>query len=55
MSKDAVNVANTKVPEQVPEQEAPEQVVPKQSLLGTQSLGKSPRPIRACSSRPRPP
>jgi hypothetical protein len=45
-SKDAVNVANTEVPEQVPEQvseqEAPEQVVPEQSLLGTLSEGQVP-------------
>jgi hypothetical protein len=36
-SKDAVNVANTEVPEQVPEQVAPEQ-----SLLGTLSEGQVP-------------
>jgi hypothetical protein len=43
-SKDAVNMANTEVPEQepgqVPEQEAPEQVVPEQSLLGPLSEGQ---------------
>jgi hypothetical protein len=39
-SKDAVNVASTEVPKQVPEQEAPEQVAPEQSLSGTLSEGQ---------------
>jgi hypothetical protein len=47
MSKDAVNVANTEVPEQVPKQvskqEVPEQVAPKQSLSGTLSEGQVPK------------
>jgi hypothetical protein len=46
-SKDAVNVANTEVPEQepgqVPEQEAPEQVMPEQSLLDPLSEGQVPK------------
>jgi hypothetical protein len=46
-SKDAVDVANTEVPEQVfnqvPVQEASEQVAPEQSLLGTPSEKASPQ------------
>jgi hypothetical protein len=45
-SKDAVNVANTEVPEQepgqVPKQEAPEQVMPEQSLPDPLSEGQVP-------------
>jgi hypothetical protein len=42
-SKDAGNVANMKVPEQVPEQEASEQVAPEQSLQGPLSEGQVPK------------
>jgi hypothetical protein len=56
VSEDAVDVANTEVPEQVfdqvPIQEAPEQVAPEQSLRGHRVKGKSPGPIRVCLSRP---
>jgi hypothetical protein len=41
-SKDAVNVVNTEVPEQVPEQEVPEHVAPEQSLPSTLSEGQVP-------------
>jgi hypothetical protein len=46
-SKDAVNVANTEVPKQepgqVPKQEAPEQVMPEQSLSDPLSEGQVPK------------
>jgi hypothetical protein len=49
-SRDAVNVASTEVPKQVPEpvseQEAPEQETPEQSLLSTISEGQVPKTNR---------